>query len=110
MTTEGHPASTPEPTQAGRQPEKRKPRWPRVVARWIRRILAGVVGFAVVAVAGVVIALHTDWGREQLRKIAEAQLAKRFPGGAHIGALEGSVFGELVVRDLELDGRDGKPM
>jgi len=30
--------------------------------------------------------------------------AQAFPGGARVGALEGSVLGTLTMRDIELDG------
>ena len=90
-----------QPTVHARTPR----RWPRIALRWIRRVIVGVLALAVVAVIAVVIILHTDWGRDLLRRQVEAQLQAKLPGGATIGKLEGSVFGELVVRDIELDGR-----
>lgn len=81
----------------------------RRVLRWIRRVVVGAVAFAVLAIAVVLIALHTDWGREQVRKRAEAALAESFPGGARIGRVEGSVLGALVLRDIELRDADHQP-
>jgi translocation and assembly module TamB len=77
--------------------------------RWLRRIVLAVVGIGVVAIGALAIALHTSWGREQLRARAERALADSFPG-SHIGGLEGSVFGTLVVRDIAIAGADGRAM
>ena len=81
----------------------------RRVLRWIRRVVVGAVAFAVLAIAVVLIALHTDWGREQVRKRAEAALAESFPGGARIGRVEGSVLGALVLRDIVLRDAEQQP-
>ncbi|MGN6107846.1 MAG: translocation/assembly module TamB domain-containing protein [Kofleriaceae bacterium] len=78
--------------------------------RWLRRIVLATLALVALVVAGVLIALHTDWGRERVRRIVESQLSSVFPGGATIGRLEGSVFGELVARDVKLAAHDGSPM
>jgi hypothetical protein len=77
--------------------------------RWLWRIVLGALALAVIAIVAAIIALHTGWGREQIRRRVEAALATSFPGGAKIGRLDGSVFGELVARDVELDDADGRP-
>nr|HEX4313779.1 translocation/assembly module TamB domain-containing protein [Kofleriaceae bacterium] len=82
----------------------------RVVLTWVRRLVLIAIGLGVLAIAVVLVVLHTDWGRDKLRAEIESQLQARFPGGAKLGAVEGSVLGTLVLRDLELDGRDTKPM
>ncbi|MCE9573044.1 MAG: hypothetical protein K8W52_07800, partial [Deltaproteobacteria bacterium] len=82
----------------------------RKVLRWARRIAIGLVALVTLAVLAVVILMHTAWGREQIRGRIEAALRDEFPGGAHIGALEGTVFGELVLKDVELDGIDHRPL
>ncbi len=78
--------------------------------RWLRWLVRGVLGalvLVVVAVGAALIVLHTDWGRDLLRRRIEAALASTFPGGAKIGKLEGSVLGEVTVRDVALKGPDG---
>lgn len=77
--------------------------------RWILRGVLGFLALLVAMVAAVVIALHTDWGREQVRVRLEDQLADVFVGGATVGRLEGSPFGELRARELVINGPDGKP-
>jgi hypothetical protein len=60
-------------------------------------------------VLAIVIALHTAWGRDYVRRKIEHALAAQFPGGARIGELTGSVFGVVELHDIELDGPDGAP-
>ena len=81
----------------------------RRTGRWILRGALGLVGLVVAAVAAVLIIIHTDWGREQIREQVEAKLADVFVGGAKLGKLEGSPFGQLVLRDLVINGPDGEP-
>jgi hypothetical protein len=81
----------------------------RKTFKWIGRVLLGVVGFVVVAVGVALIVLHTDWGREQIRKRVEASLDDTFVGGAKIGRIDGSAFTDLIVRDLVINGPDLKP-
>ena len=78
--------------------------------RWTRRLVLGVAALVVLALGGGLIFIHTDAGRDVVRRRVEAALLGSFPGGAHIGHLDGSVFGTLVIDDLRLNGRDGKPM
>ncbi|MFT3693550.1 MAG: hypothetical protein QM831_10455 [Kofleriaceae bacterium] len=82
----------------------------RKVLRWIRRIMVTLVILGLLAVGVVLIFIHTDYGRDFIRRKAETALLNSFPGGAHIGHISGSVFGTLVIDDLRLNGRDGKPM
>jgi hypothetical protein len=81
----------------------------RRALRWMKRAVLGAVALALVVVIAVIIAAHTAWGREQLRQRAEAALARSFPGGARIGRVDGSPFGVLVLRDVELRDADGAP-
>jgi autotransporter translocation and assembly factor TamB len=81
----------------------------RRAVRWILRIVIAMVTLVAIAVIAVVIALHTDWGRNWMRGRVETALAKRFPGGVHLGRVEGSVFGEVIVHDIEIDGSDHQP-
>jgi autotransporter translocation and assembly factor TamB len=77
--------------------------------RWIGRGLAGLVAFVVLAVLGVMFAMHTRRGRELLRAQVEHQLASTFVGGATVGGIEGSPFGELTLHDLVINGADRRP-
>ena len=77
--------------------------------RWTKRIVIGLVAFVVVAVGVVLAILHTDWGRGVARGQIEARLNDAFVGGASIGSLEGSVLGDMVLRDVVLNGPDKKP-
>jgi translocation and assembly module TamB len=82
----------------------------RSLLRWLRRLVGGVLLLAVILTVIALVAVHTGWGREQLRKRAEAALAEAFPGGAHVGTVEGSIFGTLTLRDVELDDRERAPL
>jgi autotransporter translocation and assembly factor TamB len=78
--------------------------------RWTKRIVLGAIVLVLLVIGGALIFIHTDYGRDFVRRKAEGALLDSFPGGAHIGRIEGSVFGTLVIDDLRLDSRDGKPM
>ncbi len=82
----------------------------RSLLRWLMRFVGGALLLAVVVTAVALVAVHTSWGREQLRKRAEAALQEAFPGGARVGAVEGSILGTLTVRDVEIAGRDRAPL
>ena len=77
--------------------------------RWAKRIALGLMAFVVVAIATVLIVIHTDWGRSKVRAQVESIIAETFVGGGSLGKLEGSPFSELVVRDLVINGPDGMP-
>ncbi len=72
------------------------------------RVLLALLALVVVAVGVAIAALHTDWGRERVRRALEDRLDQAFVGDVRIGRVEGSVLGELVIRDLEIDGPDGE--
>ncbi len=59
---------------------------------------------------GLLIALHTDAGRDRLRREIESQLADVFVHGMTIGQLDGSVLGEVELRDVAIPGADGTPV
>ena len=80
------------------------------VRRWLKRIVLGAISAVVLTVAGALIFIHTDRGRDYLRHKAESVLLASFPGGFSIGRIQGSAFGTLVIQDLRINGRDGKPM
>ena len=78
--------------------------------RWTKRIVLALLGVTAFAIAVVLAALHTDWGRAQVKEQIVRSLHDAFPGGVHIGELRGSVFGTLVVDKIELDAPDRKPL
>jgi len=80
------------------------------VLRWLKRLVLGAFALAVVAIVAVLIVVHTAWGRRLIAERIEAKLLESFPGGARVGTLEGSVFGTLVVSDIELSDLDHTPL
>ncbi len=78
--------------------------------RWLKRIVLGTLALVVVALAAALIIVHTDFGRNLIRAQIEATLLENFPGGARVGKLSGSVFGTLVVTDIELSDMDHGPL
>ena len=77
--------------------------------RWVKRIALALLALVVLGVAGVYVFLHTDAGREQVRSIGNSQLASLFTGGGTIGKVDGSPFGDLILRDVVINGPDHKP-
>ncbi|MBA3464567.1 MAG: translocation/assembly module TamB domain-containing protein [Deltaproteobacteria bacterium] len=77
--------------------------------KWIKRILLGLLLFIVVAVGVVLVVIHTNFGRELIRKQVEARLDAMFLGGGTVGKIEGSPFNELTIKDLVINGPDGAP-
>ncbi|HEY5949873.1 MAG TPA: hypothetical protein VIV40_30470, partial [Kofleriaceae bacterium] len=77
--------------------------------RWTKRIALGVIAFVVLVAAITLGVLHTDWGRDRMRRIVESQLQSTFPGST-IGRIDGSVLGDLIARDVTIIGRDKRPL
>ncbi|MBA2539275.1 MAG: translocation/assembly module TamB domain-containing protein [Deltaproteobacteria bacterium] len=77
--------------------------------RWTKRIVLGLAALTIVLVVLAIGFIHTDYGRETVRQQVEKQLQTTFAGGATVGKLEGSPFGDLVLRDFVINGPDGKP-
>ncbi len=73
---------------------------PQRIRRWLRRILVAIAALALGSVVIALVVLHTDWGREQLRRQAVSALAEMFPGGFELDGIEGSVLGTVTLRDL----------
>ncbi len=76
---------------------------------WVKRVLLGLGAVIVFAVAAVLITIHTDYGRELVRKQVEARLNDTFVGGASVASIEGSPFGDLTLSGIVLNGPDKKP-
>nr|MBA3821268.1 hypothetical protein [Deltaproteobacteria bacterium] len=85
----------------------KQPRRPR---RWLRRTALGTLALIVLVVSVTLIVIHTDWGRERVRRIVEAELLVVFPGGARVGRLEGSLLGDFTVQGIELADIHGERM
>ncbi len=81
----------------------------RIAWRWTKRIVLGVIAFAVFALAVTIGALHTDWGRNRVRTEIVDALQADFPGST-ITSLSGSPFGEIILRGVTLKAKDGKPL
>jgi translocation and assembly module TamB len=69
-------------------------------------VLAGMVTIAALALVALVVVTQTDWGREQVRRIALEQLEAAAEGEVEIGRVEGDLlrrirFVEVAIRDLE---------
>jgi hypothetical protein len=81
----------------------------RRVRRIVSRIALILAALVLLVVATALILVHTDWGRNKIREQIVAGMAETFPCGVRIGAVEGSVVGDTVVRDVVLadcEGRD----
>jgi autotransporter translocation and assembly factor TamB len=72
------------------------------VGKWVLLTVIGVL-------IGVVIFLHTSWGRSFLRARIETAIAGSFPGST-VHAVEGSPFGTLTVKGIVVMGKAGKPL
>ena len=82
--------------------------WKRA-RRWIGRILLVLIMLVALAIIAVVVFVHTDYGRDEIRGIANQQIANIFTGGGSVGRVEGDPFGELVFKDVVINGPDHKP-
>ncbi len=76
----------------------------------VARALLVVLALILVGIGGALALVHTDWGRDRLRTQVEAVLATHVNGTVKIGKIEGSVLGELVVRDITLREAGGASM
>ena len=71
--------------------------------------MVGLLALIVVVVGLVLVLLHTDFGREQVRKRVEAQLNDVFVGDVKVGALSGSLLSDFSVLDVEILDHEGQP-
>ena len=77
--------------------------------RWIKRIVFGLVALIALAIVGTIVFVNTDYGRNKLRLELAAQLDNVFAHGVTVRKVEGTPFGELVLRDVVINGPDEKP-
>lgn len=80
----------------------------RKVLRWVWRIVGGAIAFVILLVAIAVGAVHTEWGRQRMKKEIESQLQAQFPGST-VGSLQGTPFGTLIASGITIAGKDGRP-
>jgi len=78
----------------------------RRALRWLARFGLAVLALVVLAVGVGLIAIHTDWGREQIRRRVEAIAGETLPG-LRIGRLDGSLLGDFELHDVSLAAVEG---
>ena len=83
----------------------RKRRRVRRVVLWS---LGGVLTLLLLFAGVALIILHTDYGRDKLRRELEDQLAEVFVRGATIQELDGSPLGTLELRNIVIDDEIGR--
>ena len=79
--------------------------------------LVKVIGWAIVSIVAVVcLALcvavsvaGTSWGHRHLLAAVMPSLASRVDGSVRIGHLDGTLYSGLVLDDVEIDDREGRP-
>lgn len=76
--------------------------------RWMYRIVGGAIAFVILLVAIAVGAVHTEWGRQRMKKELESQLRAEFPGST-VGSLQGTPFGTMIASGITIAGKDGRP-
>ncbi|MEE4207379.1 MAG: translocation/assembly module TamB domain-containing protein [Erythrobacter sp.] len=82
-------------------PEDRRS-WPKRIARWLGIALAVLAGLVALALIGINTPPGKDWVKRQIEGL-------EFENGLEIGIgkLEGSLYGNLVIRDLALSDPEG---
>src|SRR6185436_11835706 len=79
----------------------------RRVLKWVGIALGGLVGLLVLAVATVLIVLHTDWGREKVRQQAEKAMNDMVQGSVELGRVRGSVLTKFTIDGMVVRDREG---
>jgi len=76
--------------------------------KWVRRILLGTLVLVVLVVGAAVVTTNTAWFRAWLREQAVVAANGALVGDVSIGALDGSLWSELTIRDVRitLDGEE----
>lgn len=77
--------------------------------KWIKRIAFGLAVLISLVVVGAIAFVNTDVGRDEIRSQINNQLDGLFAGGGSIGKVEGSPFGEMILRDVVINAPDKKP-
>lgn len=78
------------------------------IARRLLKVVLVIIGGVVILLAGALLALQTDWGRNQVRSIAERQASSALGAQVTIARLEGSLlYGASIDRIAVTDeGRE----
>ena len=82
----------------------------RRVLRIARRTALVLAAVLVVVIGLALILVHTDWGRAKIKRRIVDAMQETFPGGVTVGALEGSVVSDAVLRDVVINDRAGHPV
>lgn len=77
--------------------------------RWVKHGALGLVAAIALAATAAGLILHTARGRDVIRAQVEHQLQGMFVGGASLGRIDGSPFGELTLHDVVIRGPDRRP-
>jgi translocation and assembly module TamB len=80
-------------------------RWGRAFAT----LVAIVLGLVMVAVIAVFVLTNTDWGRERIRRYAQAWINGTIHGQARIGRITGNLLTGMTVHDFVITDSAGKP-
>jgi hypothetical protein len=77
--------------------------------KWVKRIAIAIVALIAFVIIGGALFTRSSKGHDLERKEIEAQLDNLFTGGGSVGSVEGSPFGELVVRDVVIRDAARRP-
>ena len=73
---------------------------PRTLRRRILHWTLVLFGVLTALVVVALLLLHTDWARDKVRSAIESQLQNRINGTVKIGALEGDMLDDIVLKDV----------
>tara|TARA_R110002096_G_scaffold44524_10_gene119923 strand:+ start:20145 stop:24614 length:4470 start_codon:yes stop_codon:yes gene_type:complete len=68
----------------------------------------GLLLFSLVAIAGVLVLLHTDYGRNLVRERLEEELSAVFVGEVRVGGVHGSLLSKFTLRDITIKDAQGQ--
>ncbi len=77
----------------------------------MRRLVYGFGGLLLlllIAVAGVLLLLHTDYGRNLVRERLEKELSAVFVGEVRVGGVHGSLLSEFSLSDISIEDAQGE--
>jgi len=76
--------------------------------KWLRRILLGTLVLVVLLVGTVAVVTNTAWFRGWVREQAVVAANGALVGDVSIGAIDGSIWNEIVIRDVRIthDGEE----